>query len=264
MQIAERHKIRTLFVLFDSCWDPEPTLGPQHAPRTGLHNSGWVQSPGKAILTDPSRWGELEAYVKGVVGLLKDDPRVLAWDLFNEPDNTNGSSYGSLEPAGKVDRSLELLRKSYTWAREAGPTQPLTSGVWQGDWAPEKCSPTAKVQLDESDIISFHDYDGLAQLESRVVILKKLGRPILCTEYMARPAGSRFNPNLGYLREQDIGAYNWGFVDGKSQTIYPWDSWKKPYAAEPPVWFHDIFRKDGTPYRAEEVEYIRKVAGKNP
>ncbi len=262
LAIASRHKIRTTFVLFDSCWDPNPSLGPQRAPRAGLHNSGWVQSPGMAILTDPSRWAVLEAYVKGVVGLLKDDPRVLCWDLYNEPDNPNTSSYGKLEPADKAERSLDLLRETYAWAREAGPSQPLTSGVWQGDWSPEKRSPTARLQLDESDVISFHNYDGLPRLQERVASLKPLGRPLLCTEYMARPAGSRFNPHLGYLREQGIAAYNWGFVAGKSQTIYPWDSWKKPHAAEPPLWFHDIFREDGTPYRPEEVEYIRQVAGK--
>lgn len=260
--IAAKHKIRPMFVLFDSCWDPNPKLGFQHAPTPGVHNSGWVQSPGKAILTDSSRWGGLEAYVKGVIGAYKDDPRILAWDLFNEPDNTNGSSYGKQEPPDKVARSLDLLAKSYAWARSARPTQPLTSAVWIGDWSPEKCSATAQIQLEESDVISFHDYAGPADLKARIAVLKKLGRPILCTEYMARPAGSKFDPNLGILREERIAAYNWGFVDGKSQTCYPWDSWKKPYPAEPPLWFHDIFRRDGTPYDAGEVAYIRSVTGK--
>ncbi len=262
LAIADRHKIRPMLVLFDSCWDPNPAPGPQRAPRPGLHNSGWVQSPGTAILMDPTRWGGLEAYVKGVIGHLKDDRRVLAWDLFNEPDNRNESSYGKQEPAGKVGRALELLRKAYSWAREAGASQPLTSGVWAGEWSIEKASPTARLQLEESDVLSFHSYPGLPETERRIEPLLKMGRPILCTEYMARPVGSRFDPDLGYYRERRIGAYNWGFVDGKSQTIYPWDSWKAPYAAEPPVWFHDIFRKDGTPYDPKETAYIRGVTGK--
>jgi len=78
---------------------------------------------------------------------------------------------------------------------------------------------------------------------------------------MARPQGSTFDPILGYLKEERVGAYNWGFVAGKTNTIYPWDSWKKPYASEPPVWFHDIFRADGTAYRPAEVAYIKKVTG---
>jgi hypothetical protein len=78
---------------------------------------------------------------------------------------------------------------------------------------------------------------------------------------MARPQGSNFDPMLGYMKEQGVGAYNWGFIEGKSQTNYPWDSWQKPYKAEPPVWFHDILHTDGKPYRQAEVEYIRKVTG---
>ena len=262
LQVAEQHKIKVMFVLFDSCWDPAPKLGPQHPPTPGVHNSGWVQSPGLAMLKDPARREELKDYVKEVLSYFKVDVRVLAWDLFNEPDNPNTSSYGKLEPPDKAELALDLLRRSFAWAREVDPAAPLTSGVWIGDWSLEKASPTAKLQLEQSDVISFHDYMKLPQLKERVATLKKLGRPMMCTEFMARPAGSTFEPNLGYLREQTIGAYNWGFVDGKSQTVYPWDSWKKPYATKPDLWFHDILHTDGTPYIPQEVEYIRKVTGK--
>jgi hypothetical protein len=262
LQVADKHQIKVMFVLFDSCWDPAPALGPQRGPTPGVHNSGWVQSPGLAVLKDPARRVELAAYVKGVLRHFAADERVLAWDLFNEPDNDNRSSYGKLEAPDKADLALDLLRKSFAWAREVNPTQPLTSGVWVGDWSPEKASPTAKLQLEQSDIISFHNYAKLPELKERVAVLRKLGRPLMCTEYMARPAGSTFDPNLGYLQEQRIGAYNWGFVDGKSQTAYPWDSWKKPYDKKPDVWFHDIFQVDGKPYDPAEVAYIRKLTGK--
>ena len=263
LRVAERHKIKVMFVLFDSCWDPEPKLGPQHLPTPGVHNSGWVQSPGLAVLKDPARREELKAYVQEVLGYFKADVRVLAWDLFNEPDNPNTSSYGKLEPPDKAELALELLRRTFAWAREIDPVAPLTSGVWVGDWSLDKASPTAKLQLEQSDVISFHDYTKLPQLQERVATLGKLGRPMICTEYMARPAGSTFEPNLGFLRERTIGAYNWGFVDGKSQTVYPWDSWKKPYAAKPALWFHDVFQTDGTPYDPKEVDYIRKITGKD-
>jgi D-alanyl-D-alanine carboxypeptidase len=263
LEIADRHKIGVMLVLFDAVWDPNPAPGKQREPRKGLHNSGWVQAPGRAILEDPKKQDELEGYIKGVVGRFKDDKRVHAWDLFNEPDNTNGSSYGKEEPANKPRLCLELLRKEFGWARAVDPSQPLTTGVWVGEWTEDKLSPMARLQLAESDVISFHDYSKLPKLQERTESLRRYGRPILCTEYMARPMGSTFDPCLGYLKEQRVGAYNWGFVDGKSQTIYPWDSWKKPYDSEPPVWFHDIFRKDGTPYRPEEVAYIRQVTGKS-
>src|SRR5690348_10679224 len=109
LEIAYKHKIKPMFVLFDSCWDPFPKLGPQHAPKPGVHNSGWVQSPGAKALEDPSQYERLEKYVKGVVGAFGRDRRVLAWDIWNEPDNTNGSSYGKLEPAKKLDFVLALL-----------------------------------------------------------------------------------------------------------------------------------------------------------
>jgi hypothetical protein len=263
LESADKRGISVMLVLLDSVWDPFPKAGPQRAPRPGLHNSGWVQSPGVEILKDPSRHGELEGYVKGVVGHFRGDKRILAWDLINEPDNTNGSSYGRHEPPNKAELALALLKKVFTWAREADPTQPLTSGVWTGEWTEDKLSPMNRFQLEHSDIITFHDYSNLTRLKDRVASLRRYERPLLCTEYMARPLGSTFDPVLGYLLDQKIGAYNWGFVAGKTQTIYPWDSWRKPYAAEPKAWFHDIFRADGTPYIRQEVEYIKRVTGKS-
>ncbi|MDX2035429.1 MAG: cellulase family glycosylhydrolase [Isosphaeraceae bacterium] len=261
--IAERYGIGVMLVPFDGVWDPSPKSGRQPAPKPHLHNSGWVQSPGKEILSDPKKIAALEGYIKDLVGRFRDDPRVHAWDLFNEPDNPNRNSYGKVELPDKAERALDLLRRSFEWARAIDPSQPLTSGVWWGDWSEENLSPMSRFQLENSDVISFHDYSNLDTLKRRIASLERFGRPILCTEYMARPAGSRFDPNLGYMVEKRIGAYNWGFVAGKSQTIYPWDSWEKTYTAEPPVWFHDIFRADGSIYDEKEVEYIRRVTGKS-
>ncbi len=262
LAIAAKHKIGVMLVLFDAVWDPHPKAGKQREPKKGLHNSGWVQSPGAEILGDPARHGELEGYVKGIVGHFKDDPRIHAWDVFNEPDNPNTNSYGKVELKDKAAKAELLLKRTFAWAREVNPSQPLTCGVWMGEWDDEaKMRPIERVQLDESDVITFHDYRPLAGLQKRINALKRYGRPILCTEYMARPAGSNFDPMLGAMKAENVGAYNWGFVAGKSNTIFPWDSWQKPYDAEPPVWFHDIFRADGTAYRPEEVEYIRKVTG---
>jgi hypothetical protein len=253
-----------MLVLFDSCWDPFPMLGPQRAPTPGVHNSGWVQNPGADALADPSQPPRLEAYVKGVVGAFAGDDRVLAWDLWNEPDNPNKSSYGSKEPANKVDLVLALLPKTFVWARAAKPKQPLTCGVWQGDWSSEsKLSPTEKVQLEQSDIISFHNYEDGPEFEKRVQWLERYKRPILCTEYMARGNKSTFAGSLPVAKKRRVAAINWGLVAGKTQTYLPWDSWKSPYVdREPAVWFHEVFRTDGKPYREEEVTLLRSMTGK--
>jgi hypothetical protein len=261
LTLAEKHKIGVMLVPLDSVWNPNPKLGPQPTPKPHLHNAGWVQSPGAEIIKDPARHKELEPYMKGLIARFKDDKRVHAWDLINEPDNRNGSSYGKLEPANKVEMALVLLKKAFAWAREVDPAQPLTSGVWIGDYAPGKASAMSAYQLAESDVITFHSYDPLPKLKEKVDQLRAYGRPLVCTEYMARPNGSTFDPVLEFFQDERIGAYNWGFVAGKTQTIYPWDSWQKTYTAEPPVWFHDIFRADGSAYRPAEVEYIRRVTG---
>lgn len=271
LELADKRNIGVMFVFFDSVWDPEPKLGKQRPPQKGVHNSGWVQSPGKKDLLDKSRHGLLKEYVQGVIKHFKDDRRVQVWDLWNEPDNMNDNSYGrnklKTEPdaATKQAATLELLRQSFDWAREVDPSQPLTSGLWLGGHKadPAKLIPIEKVQLEQSDVISFHSYGRLPEVKQWVENLRKHGRPLLCTEYMARPAGSTFDPILGYFKEQNIGAYNWGFVAGKSNTIFAWSTWQTPEpAAEPKVWFHDIFRTDGTPFDPKEVEYIRQVTGK--
>jgi len=266
LEICAKHHIRPLFVFFDSCWDPNPHLGKQHEPVPGVHNSGWVQSPGAKALEDPSQYPRLEAYVKGVVGAFGNDDRILGWDLWNEPDNDGGGNYHAQEAKNKKALMLALLPQVYAWAREAGATQPLTSGVWNGNWGDDaKLSPTEQVQLGESDIVSFHSYEKPEVFEERIKSLEHFHRPIICTEYMARKIGSTFQGSLPIAKKYHVGAINWGFVSGKSQTIYPWDSWEHPYVSGPPaVWFHDIFRPDGTPFSQDEVKLIRSLTGAPP
>jgi hypothetical protein len=265
LEIAAKHHIKPLFVLFDSCWDPQPHLGKQHAPRPGVHNSGWVQSPGAKALQDPSQYPRLEAYVKGVVGAFAKDERILGWDVWNEPDNGNGGSYKELEPKNKNDLVIALLPQAFAWARAAHPTQPLTSGVWKDDWSvPEKLGPGAKIQIETSDVISFHSYDKPEIFEKRILSLQQYHRPLICTEYMARGNGSTFQGSLPIAKKYNVGAINWGLVAGKTQTYLPWDSWQHPYTdREPAVWFHEIFRTDGTPYSAEETELIKRLTGRS-
>jgi len=263
LAIAARHHIRPMLVLFDSCWDPRPQLGPQHPPVPGVHNSGWVQSPGAAGLMDSTQYPRLERYVTGVVRAFRDDPRVLAWDVWNEPGNENGDSYGREEPAGKVARVTALLPRVFAWARAAQPLQPLTSGVWSVEDSPagRNLGEVREIQLRQSDVITFHNYGNATSFFRQVGWLERYRRPVICTEYMARPTGSTF-ALLPRAKAEGVGMINWGFVAGKTQTYLPWDSWLHPYVKEEPdMWFHEVLRPDGSPYRPEETALIRQLTG---
>jgi hypothetical protein len=257
--IAASHAIKPLFVFFDSCWDPHPRLGPQHAPVPGVHNSGWVQSPGADRLGDPGYVNVLNDYVTGVLTQFRRDDRILGWDLWNEPDNP-ADAYRTVERPDKFDLVAALLPQVFEWARAVDPVQPLTSGVWQGIWAdPRRLSPIARIQLDNSDVISFHSYADPAGFEGRIAELAPMQRPILCTEYLARTLGSSVDGILPVAVRHGVAAYNWGLVAGKTQTYLPWDSWDHPNAPPPAEWFSDLLHRDGRPYRDSDLRAIRRV-----
>jgi hypothetical protein len=240
LDIAGKHKISTIFVFFDDCWNPTYAAGKQPDPRPGIHNSGWVRDPGDLLFQDTALEGVLEAYVKDILTTFKDDRRIVLWDLYNEPGN---SDYG--------DKSLPLLQKVFTWGRTVNPSQPLSVGVWKKD-----LSNLNRFQLENSDVITYHDYSEAESHQRTIDTLKRLGRPLICTEYMARTRNSTFQTIMPMLKVNNIGAINWGLTAGKTNTIFAWDT-PLPEAVEPPVWFHDIFRPDGTPFSQEEINVIR-------
>ena len=241
--IADTHGIKIMFVFFDDCWNTEPKSGLQPEPIPGVHNSGWVQSPGEKIANDPSQWESLELYVKDILKTFGQDDRVVIWDLYNEPGNT-----------GQVDKSIPLLTAVFNWAREVGPSQPLTVAVW--NYTPE-FETLNTLSLEQSDVITFHYYENLSPMIGVVRGLLKYNRPLLCSEYMARTNNSKFETHLPYFSSANISCYNWGFVGGKSNTIFPWGS--EENSPEPDVWFHDILRENGTPFSQEEVDLIKAV-----
>ena len=244
MTIADKHHIQTIFVFFDDCWNATPKPGKQPDPKPGIHNSGWMQDPGRP-LTKPADFLELKAYVDDILTTFKHDNRVLLWDLYNEPGNSN-----------KNFKSAVLLTKVFTWAHAINPDQPVSVGLWNWD-----LKDLCEIQLKNSDIITYHDYD-VPELHLQVIKLLKLyNRPLICTEYMARLRNSTFQNTMPMLKRENVGAINWGFVSGKTNTIYAWDT-PMPDGSEPKLWFHDIFRKDGQPYKRDEVELIRQLNGK--
>ena len=250
-----------MLVLFDSVWDPNPRLGKQPEPKHNVHNSGWVQCPGYDVLNNPDSYDSLHNYVNGIVSHFKNDERVLIWDLYNEPDNMNLASYKDDDYIiHKAELSMELLKKTINWVRVINPTQPITMAPWQNDWSCDtKITALDNYMFSHSDIVSFHCYEDAEGMESRIKDVMRYGRPMICTEYMARPFDNTFQAILPLFKKYGIGAYNWGLVAGKTQTHCPWDSWTVKYEQEPELWFHDIFRENGEPYIREEVEYLQSL-----
>jgi hypothetical protein len=242
LTIADRHHIKTMFVFFDDCWNNDPKPGKQPAPKPGVHNSGWVQDPGVPALKDPKEMALLQKYVTDVLTTFAHDKRILLWDMFNEPGNS-----------GKKDTSMPLLVNVFSWARSVAIDQPISAGVW--DLTFEKLNA---YQVLNSDIITYHNYGEEPEHVMEVRLLKTHGKPLICTEYMARPRKSTFGTIMPMLKKENVGAINWGFVAGKTNTIYAWDT-PIPSGAEPALWFHDIFRKDGSIYKTEETDLIKKL-----
>jgi len=282
LSIAGEAGIGSMLVLFDGCWDPIPKLGVQPDPRPRVHNSRWVQSPGKAALANLSAHEDrLHSYVQAVVGRFANDTRVVLWDIFNEADNGNVDAYGlhgervpsaadakgtELSPMEKAVGARALLQKAFLWAREVNPSQPLTAPIYTADTGDVDADAyrhaTGSWILNASDVVSFHNYDPLEGMVAEVTQqLRLFHRPIVCSEYMARGVGSTFDPILGFLQTQNVWAINWGFVSGRSQSIYPWDSWNILYTDEPKLWWHDVLHRNGTPYLDTEAAYIVRVKG---
>lgn len=242
LTIADKHGIQTMFVFFDDCWNATPQIGTQPAPKPGVHNSGWVQDPGFPASEEMANSQDLEAYVKDILTTFGKDKRILLWDLYNEPGNN-----------GKGMKTMELLKNTFKWAREAAPEQPLSAGLWKWDY-----QELNTFQAQNSDIITYHCY-GIPEEHQRIInLLKTHNLPIICTEYMARTRNNNFANTMTLLKKENIGAINWGLVNGKSNTIYAWST---PIESgdEPDEWFHDLFRKDGTPYREDETRLIKKL-----
>ncbi|KAJ3121895.1 hypothetical protein HK100_012193 [Physocladia obscura] len=228
LTISDNHGIRPLLVIFDSCWDGFPQSGKQKEPIPGVHNSRWVKSPGIPSLHNETDFARLETYVRALIRRFGTDERILGWDLWNEPESTTE----------EVPIIFKLLPKVYQWAREEGASQPLTTAI------------SSCFQIENSDILSFHSYSVPSLLES-LAELKKFNRPILLTEWLARPY-SLPEDYLPIGKREKIGMINWGLVTGRMQTRFPWDSIGHPYDHEPDPWFHDLFHKNGTPYSVKE------------
>lgn len=226
--------------------------GHKENPFTGeTRRTGW-------IYWDEPEWRPvMEEYLRAIISEFKDDSRIYAWDLWNEPGNSN-----------RHDMSIHYLKRSFEIARECNPIQPLTAGVWSypDDFGinPESdVEPIQRLALNESDIVTFHQYESIERVKHVVNRLKQEGRPMLNTEWLNRVLDNMVQDNLPLYHDEHIGSYSWGLVAGKSQHFLPWDElWKKRNL---PLnrWQHDLFDTYHTPYDRDELVLMRKLSAKN-
>lgn len=248
LKICSKHNIKVMPIFFDDCAfgiSKDPVAGKQVEPLIGWYAWGWSPSPGHTMVIDPQHHPKLEKYVKHILTTYKNDKRILLWDLYNEPSNTSIEQY-----------SMPLLKKVFAWAREVNPTQPISTCWWYEDR-----TQVNNYGLEHSDIITFHCYRTLLGTDTVIKNLKTDGRPVICTEWMHRPEGSLITELLPYFKEKNMGNFFWGLVNGKTQTHLPWSH--RPEMPEyTGLWQHDIFKKDFTPYKNEEIELIKKIMSK--
>ena len=270
LAITEANGISTMLCLMDDCGfsGDGPALGVQPDPIPGVHNSRAVASPGRRVVMTPSAWDEVEAYVRDMVGRFAADPRILAWDIYNEPGNLmifalDGEHSFATELGAFSHR---LLVEAFSWCRDIAPTQPLTVAAWRVPSygaEPETFydNDSDRTALALSDVVSFHAYTSAARVAKIIDQLRGAGRPILCTEWMARHAGSQIKDQLSLFHSERVGAWQWGLVNGRTQTHVPWPAMMSKYAEDENVWFHDLLCTDGTPYSLDEIREIGKCTG---
>ena len=262
LQKADKYNIGVMVVFFTNGGKDDGKLGKQPEP-DGTHNSGWKKQPSYSILGDKSKWGYLEFYVKTVIKAHAKDPRIICWDIFNEPGNITSVHIAGAEK-GLIQKRIEyledccydLIKESAKWARSLDPIQPITFGVHRYD-DNSLGKKLNDLQYAESDIISYHSYTNLLIQANFVKKLKRFNKPLMCKEWMGRNRGSTINPILGFHKKNRIWSFMFGFVAGKIETWRPWKFDENPLSSD--VWFHDLYHADHTPYCPEEIAYIKRI-----
>jgi len=225
LSIFAEHGIKVMPLLFNRWRDPVCDFGGVSLEHIvpGLSNmSGQVADLFAYVDPSPREPALIERlhrnYLETVVGTHKDDARIFAWDLCNEP--LMGPYVA--DPSSSV-RAAEL--RWLSWCRDVckhvGVSQPLTVGNYPNPVAEELTEPI-------SDFISIHPYYiwnvpdvGLgmpvtnkerfeAYLDDRVALARRVGKEILATETVwgAIDDNKRveiLRYTLGELKKRNIG-----------------------------------------------------------
>lgn len=269
--MLDRHHITLMPILFNDCSVPkskyrEPDLGKQPDPVPGYFGGSPVtpfdddtqlgDSTGWNIDDDPEMKPVIEKYVKELGTKYGKDPRIIVWNIWNEPGNS-----------GRLSKSLPMMENVFAWMRSCDPDQPLAADVWGAGadhpygWLkdPHIYAEIEHRALELSDVISFHFYGDYSHAKMYLDCLKQYNRPLFNTEWMHRPYRSLIETHMPLWKKEDVASYFFGFVNGKSQFNYVWEFIKNLPDIDTRLWMHDIFHSDFTPYDPDEIEVIKKL-----
>lgn len=264
--LADEYGISCMVVLGNDCMPPYEEavkrmhLGEQHVD-LGYHGGrrvsqhGAFAGHGYSILDETESADRYYEFVEEIVERYKNDKRIIIWDVFNEPGN---SKRGSM--------SKPHLEKFFEIIRGIDPIQPLTVGIWSRNSDFENLPEIEKYGLENSDIISYHNYGSYESNIRELKLLKKFGRPVVNTEWLNRCGGNTVAELFPLFYLENVGCYNWGFVAGKYQTYEPWNGVWDGYREHPEnyrdfdftKWLHDLFRPNHNPYDPREIETIKR------
>ncbi len=271
IELAHSHGISCMMVFGNDCMPPKTESWKPLKPGVQHYDWGWhggrkvsqhgtFNTVGYHVLDEPEIALEHYEWVREIVTKYKDDERVIMWDVFNEIGNSN-----------RKNLSLPHMKKFFEIIREINPIQPLTACLFQypenfSDFSGylENLTDTQQYIVDNSDIITFHSYGSYERNVMIIKTLKKLGRPIVNTEWLARCIGNNVQEMFPLFFLEGIGCYNWGLVAGKYQTYEPWNSVWDQYEQNPNLnwdftkWFHDLYRPSLHPYDPKEIEIIKR------
>jgi len=276
LTLFDEFGITLMPIFFGDCLIPkskykDPVLGPQPEPVPGFFGGNPVtpfdaapdkdektiveDNIGWAPFDEVEIWPEIERFVKEIGSKYKDDHRIIIWNVWNEPGNSN-----------RLSKSAPLMTKVFQWLRECDVTQPLTADVWGAGadhpygWLnnPKIYAEIEDLAIELSDVISFHFYGDYSHLKQYIEFLKQYNMPLLNTEWLHRPFRSLIQTHLPVFKKEKIGSYFFGFVNGKSQFNYVWTFIKDLPDIDTRLWMHDIFHSDFTPYDPEEIEVIKE------
>ena len=192
--------------------------------------------------------------VERVVKKYREDKRVLAWNVENEPG------------IGIGDRAVPLLEELFALVRSLDPVQPLAADIWRGvkeDGTFNSLAETKAYEL--SDFISFHSYSKYEWFLTGLYTLKKYyNRPIIVTEWLNRCNHNTVEEIYPLMLIENVGCYCWGFVQGRTYTTEPWNGFWSEVEKNPDVdfdftkWQHELYRKNFHPYDPKEINIIKR------